>query len=92
MIAYPEVGGLGVELMFNKNVIKPGDDVEYIKEAVDTIAVLYIKRGYNCKDNMPAYLKASLNRTTKIKPTEVIKLLRSWYRVASLNPEICKVC
>ena len=26
--------------MFNKNVIKPGDDVEYIKEAINTIAVL----------------------------------------------------
>jgi len=27
-VAYPEVGGLGVELMFNKNVIKPRDDKE----------------------------------------------------------------
>jgi hypothetical protein len=61
IITYLEVGGLGVELIFNKNVIKLGDDVEYIKEAVDTIVVLYIKRGYNYKDNMPAYLKASLN-------------------------------
>ena len=47
--------------MFNKNVIEPGDDVEYIKEAIDTIVVLYIKRGCNCKDDVPAYLKASLN-------------------------------
>jgi hypothetical protein len=38
-----------------------------------------------------AYLKASLNRTTKIEPTKVIKLLRSWYRAASLNLEIYKV-
>jgi hypothetical protein len=76
-IAHLEVGGLGVELMFNKNVIKLGDNVEYIKEAVDTIVVLYIKRGYNYKDNVPTYLKASLNQTTKIKPTKVIKLLRS---------------
>jgi hypothetical protein len=63
--------------MFNKNVIKPGDNKEYIKEAVDAIAMLRAKRGYNCKDNIPAYLKASLNRTIKIKPTKVIKLLRS---------------
>jgi hypothetical protein len=61
MVAYLEVGGLGVELMFNKNVIKLEDNKEYIKEAVDTIAILYIKRGYNYKDNIPAYLKASLN-------------------------------
>ena len=29
--------------MFNKNVIELGDNKEYIKEAVDTIAMLYIK-------------------------------------------------
>ena len=29
--------------MFNKNVIKPGDNKEYIKEAADTIAMLRIK-------------------------------------------------
>ena len=43
IIAYPEVGGLGVELMFNENVIKLGDNVEYIKEAADTIAILHVK-------------------------------------------------
>ena len=43
MITYPEVGGLEVELIFNKNIIKLGDNTEYIKEAKDTIAVLYIK-------------------------------------------------
>ena len=43
IVAYLEVGGLGVELMFNKNIIKLGDNEEYIKEAVDTIAILYIK-------------------------------------------------
>ena len=43
IIAYPEVGGLGVELMFNKNVIKLGDNMEYIKEAVDTIVILRVK-------------------------------------------------
>ena len=29
--------------MFNKNIIKLGDDEEYIKEAVDTIAIHYAK-------------------------------------------------
>ena len=43
MVAYLEVGELGVELIFNKNVIKLGDDKEYIKEAVYTIAILYVK-------------------------------------------------
>jgi hypothetical protein len=43
MVTYLEVGGLGVELMFNENVIKLGDDKEYIKEAVDTIAMLRVK-------------------------------------------------
>jgi hypothetical protein len=42
-VAYLEVGGLGVELLFNKNVIKLGDNKEYIKEAVDTIAILCVK-------------------------------------------------
>jgi len=76
-VTYLEVGGLGVESLFNKNVIKPGDDKEYIKEAVDAIAILHAKRGCNYKDNIPAYFKASLNQTTKIKLTKVIKLLRS---------------
>ena len=61
IVAYPEVGGLGVELIFNKNVIKLGDNKEYIKEAANTIAILRVKQGYNCKDNILAYLKASLN-------------------------------
>ena len=43
IIAYLEVEGLRVELMFNKNVIKLGDDIEYIKEAVNTIVVLRAK-------------------------------------------------
>ena len=42
-VTYLDVGGLEVELMFNKNVIKLGDDKEYIKEAVDTIAMLCVK-------------------------------------------------
>ena len=47
--------------MFNKNVIKLGDNKEYIKEAANTIAILRAKQGYNYKDNVLAYLKASLN-------------------------------
>ena len=43
IVTYPEVGGLGVELIFNKDVFKPGDNIEYIKEAADTIAILRIK-------------------------------------------------
>ena len=43
MVAYLEVGGLGVELMFNKNVIKLRDDEEYIKEAANAIAILRVK-------------------------------------------------
>ena len=61
IVAYLEVGGLGVELIFNKNVIKLGDNKEYIKEAANTIAILRVKQGCNCKDNILAYLKASLN-------------------------------
>ena len=61
MVTYLEVGGLGVELIFNKNIIKLGDNKEYIKEAANTMAILRIKRGYNYKDNVLAYLKASLN-------------------------------
>ena len=29
--------------MFNKNIIKLGDNKEYIKEAIDTMAIFYIK-------------------------------------------------
>jgi len=61
MVAYPEVEGLRVKSMFNKNVIKPKDNKEYIKETVDAMAILHLKRGYNYKDNIIAYFKASLN-------------------------------
>ena len=50
-----------MELIFNKDVLKPGDNMEYIKEAVDTVAILRIKRGCNYKGDVPAYLKTSLN-------------------------------
>jgi hypothetical protein len=43
MVAYLEIGGLRVELLFNKNVIKLGDNKEYIKEAINTIAILCVK-------------------------------------------------
>jgi hypothetical protein len=43
IVTYLEVGGLGVELMFNKNVIKLGDDKEYIKEAIDIVVILRVK-------------------------------------------------
>ena len=39
-VTYLEVEGLGIELIFNKNVIKLGDNVKYIKEAVDIMAIL----------------------------------------------------
>jgi len=47
--------------MFNKNVIKLKNNKEYIEEAIDIIVILYAKRGCDCKDNIPTYLKASLN-------------------------------
>ena len=43
MVTHLEVGGLGIELIFNKNVIKLGDDKEYIKKAIDTITILHTK-------------------------------------------------
>ena len=61
IVTYPKVGGLGVELLFNKNIIKLGDDKEYIKKAADTIAILHAKQEYNCKNNILAYFKVSLN-------------------------------
>ena len=61
--------------MFNKNIIKPGDNKEYIEEAANTIVIPRAKQGCDCKGNILAYLKISLNQTIKIKPTKVIKLL-----------------
>ena len=48
-------------MLFNKNIIKLGDNKEYIKKAIDTIIILHIKWGYNCKNNILAYFKAFLN-------------------------------
>ena len=42
-ITYLEVEGLGIELMFNKNIIKPGDNKEYIEEAANTVVMLRVK-------------------------------------------------
>ena len=61
IVTYPEVKGLKVKLLFNKNIIKLKDNKEYIKKATDTIAILHIKQGCDYKDNILVYLKASLN-------------------------------
>ena len=42
-ITYLKVKGLVVKLIFNKNVIKLKDNIEYIKKAIDTIIILYAK-------------------------------------------------
>jgi len=47
IVVYPEVKGLKVEIIFNENVIKLGDNKEYIKEAVDFIVILCVKQRYN---------------------------------------------
>ena len=43
IVTYLEVGGLEIEIMFNKNIIKLEDNKEYIKEAVDIVVILCIK-------------------------------------------------
>ena len=43
VVAYLTVKGLGVQLIFNKNIIKLRDNEEYIKEAVNAIVMLHIK-------------------------------------------------
>ena len=42
-VTYLEVKRLGVELIFNKNIIKLGDNKEYIKKTINAIAIFYIK-------------------------------------------------
>ena len=61
VVTHPKIGGLGMESMFNKNVIKPRDDEEYIKKVTDTMAMLCAKQECDCKDDMLVHLKASLN-------------------------------
>jgi len=43
MVTHLEVGGLGVELMFDKNIIELGDNIEYIKKAVSAVIILRAK-------------------------------------------------
>ena len=43
IVNYLKVRGLGVQLIFNKNVIKLRDNKEYIKEAIDIIVMLCAK-------------------------------------------------
>ena len=42
-VTYLKIKGLEVELIFNKNIIEPGDNNEYIKKSINTIAILHIK-------------------------------------------------
>jgi len=43
MVNYLTIRGLGVQLIFNKNITKLGDNKKYIKEAVDIIVMLCAK-------------------------------------------------
>ena len=43
IITYPKMKKLGVELIFNKNIIKLGDNKKYIKKAVNIMAILRAK-------------------------------------------------
>ena len=43
IVAYLIVKELGVQLIFNKNTIKLGDNKEYIKKAINIIVILCIK-------------------------------------------------
>ena len=61
IVAYVIVKGLKVQLIFNKNTIKLGDNKKYIKKAINIIAILYTKQEYNSKNNILFYLKVSLN-------------------------------
>ena len=40
IVTYLEVKGLKVKSIFNKNIIKLKDNIEYIKEAADTVIIL----------------------------------------------------
>jgi len=43
IITYLKVEGLKIELIFNENIIKLRDNKEYIKKAVDIVAILCVK-------------------------------------------------
>ena len=43
IVNHLKVKGLRIQSIFNKNVIEPGDNKEYIKETTNTIAMLYAK-------------------------------------------------
>ena len=43
IITYLKIGGLKVQLIFNKNIIKLGDNKEYIKKAINIMVILYTK-------------------------------------------------
>ena len=43
IVTYLMAKGLKVQLIFNKNIIWLRDNREYIKEAINTIAILHIK-------------------------------------------------
>jgi len=43
MVDHPKVERLGVQLIFNENVIKSGNNEEYIEEAVNIIVILCAK-------------------------------------------------
>ena len=47
--------------MFDKDVLELEDNMEYIKEAADAVVMLCVKRGYDYKGDVLAYLKMSLN-------------------------------
>ena len=61
IINHLKVGGLGVQSIFNENVIKLGDNKEYIEEAANTMVMLCARQKYNYKTNILTYLKTSLN-------------------------------
>ena len=42
-VIYPEIKRLEVKLIFNKNIIKLEDNMEYTKKAVGTVVIFYIK-------------------------------------------------
>ena len=64
-VDYPKVGGLGVQSIFNKNVIKLKNNKEYIKEAANAVAMLYAKQGYDYKADVLTHLKTVSNSNNR---------------------------